>query len=89
MKPSPCSGIRWCIFAGILTLSFHVRDGNSLWQTAVSVKAPNCIFGIVVREERSGQNSLFPKETEKQINTIEFRILVIFKMLIRILCCIH
>lgn len=42
-----------------------------------------------MREERSGQNSPFPKEIEKQINTIKFRILVIFKMLIRNICYIH
>lgn len=89
IKPSLCSGIHWCILAVKLTLSFHVRDGNGLWPTVVSVKAPNDVFGIVVREERSGQNSLFPKEIEKQIKTVEFRILVILMMLIRVLYYIN
>lgn len=61
IKPSLCSGVHWCILAVIVTLSFPFRGGNGLWQTVVSVKAQNNVFGIVVR---FGQNSLFPKEIE-------------------------
>jgi len=77
------------MLAVILTLPFHVRDGSVFWQTVLPVKASNCVFGILLRKERSWKNSLFPKEIEKQINTIEFKILVILKMLMRILCYIH